>query len=119
MEQGWINFPGVDANMIRNHPHSEATARGHLDRTRSGFDSTTTIRNAKRGLPKSNLHISESECRRTIFADLTGRFPTTSNMLKKDEMLRKKHVIIVSAIIIAASMFYLSYFIPERKESRI
>jgi hypothetical protein len=47
--------------MIRDHPHSIATEKGHLDQTRSGLDSTFMI-----------------EARSTIFADLTGRFPHVS-----------------------------------------
>ena len=58
---GWINFPGVSLNSIREHPQSEATNKGHLDRTRSGLDSTHSKEQTK-----------------TIYVDLTGRFPHPS-----------------------------------------
>ena len=62
---GWIKLPGITLTSIREHPHSEATSKGHLDRTRSGLDST-------------HARESTQPMNKTIYVDLTGRFPHKS-----------------------------------------
>jgi hypothetical protein len=76
MEKGYVNFPGLETRAVRKMPHSEATARGHLDRTRAGLDSTTE--QASTDTPTKAVHVSVSKERGLIFADMTGRFPIPS-----------------------------------------
>jgi hypothetical protein len=73
---GWVRFPGLTATMVRNQPHSEATSQGHLDRTRSGLDSThrMTHTNTTGAGPFTEMR----EPRHTVYVDLTGRFPHMS-----------------------------------------
>ena len=70
--RGWVVFPELTAAMVRNHPHSVATDKGHLNKTRAGLDSTRT--------PSFSNHVSLTtlEARNTVFMDLTGRFPHVS-----------------------------------------
>jgi hypothetical protein len=72
----WIQFPGLTAAMVRNQPQSEATSRGHLDRTRSGMDSTHTPSNT--APHRSEVSPPTGEPKKTIYVDLTGRFPHVS-----------------------------------------
>jgi hypothetical protein len=76
MEKAYVKFPGLETRAVRRVPHSEATARGHLDRTRAGLDSTSEERVTDS--PKKAIHVSVSTERGLIFADMTGRFPTPS-----------------------------------------
>jgi hypothetical protein len=75
VERGWVNLPGLTPKLLRNHPHSIATNKGHLDKTKSGLDTThpTTVTNHK-----NSAHLLVTCEQKTIFADLTGRFPHVS-----------------------------------------
>lgn len=77
VKMGWIECPGVKLSHIKDHPHSEATAKGHLDRTRSGLDSTAI--NSETASSSKTIHVGAFNCKSSIYADLTGRFPFTSN----------------------------------------
>jgi hypothetical protein len=73
---GWVQFPGITAAMVRNQPTSEATSRGHLDRTRAGLDSTRRtpqVTSVERQTPQTT-----NEPKFTVYVDLTGRFPHVS-----------------------------------------
>ena len=81
VSKGWVKFPGTTAKDFINLPHSEATAKGHLDKTKQGLDSTKP----KVSVPlspvennQSTLKVEVDEIDRRIFADLTGRFPCES-----------------------------------------
>jgi hypothetical protein len=73
---GWVQFPGITAAMVRNQPNSEGSSRGHLDRTRAGLDSTRRtpqITSVERQTPQTT-----NEPKFTVYVDLTGRFPHVS-----------------------------------------
>jgi hypothetical protein len=70
--KGWVKFPELTASMVRDHPHSVATDKGHLNKTRSGLDSTTNR------TTNGQLLVVTMAARNTIFTDLTGRFPHVS-----------------------------------------
>lgn len=70
LSRGWLALPGLTTESIRNHPHSLATSKGHLDRTRSGLDST----DKQNDLPP-NVSADQDK---VIYSDLTGRFQHTS-----------------------------------------
>ena len=80
--RGWVKFPGVAAKDFSNLPHSEATAKGHLDKTRQGLDSTKE-KISKTHLTEekdtSTMKIEVEEIDKQLFADLTGRFPYQSD----------------------------------------
>ena len=76
LANGWVKFPELTATMVRNQPHSEATSRGHLDRTRSGLDSTRETTHISPAERMTSPGVEEP--RHTIFVDLTGRFPHVS-----------------------------------------
>ena len=81
VSRGWVRFPGVTANDFINLPHSEATAKGHLDKTKQGLDSTNSKIFAPLALvddDRSTLKVEIDEIDKQIFADLTGRFPCES-----------------------------------------
>jgi hypothetical protein len=70
--RGWVVFPELTAAMVRNHPHSVATDKGHLNKTRAGLDSTRTLSFS------NHVSLTTLEARNTVFMDLTGRFPHVS-----------------------------------------
>jgi hypothetical protein len=65
---GWVQFPGITI--------SEATSRGHLDRTRAGLDSTR--RRPQITSVERQTTPTTNEPKSTIYVDLTGRFPHVS-----------------------------------------
>lgn len=78
VRKGWLKLPGLSIDMIKGHPHSEATAKGHLDRTRQGLDSSKPRKERDRTNRKT-VEVSTLQCKNTLYADLAGRFPITSN----------------------------------------
>ena len=94
-------FPRLTAALLSRHPpHSTATAQGHLDQTRQGMDSTTapaqlpcahddtdteddppssTTLPTNPGHRSYTAHTKLIRATTAMFADLTGRFPTTSS----------------------------------------
>ena len=91
VDKGWIKFPKITSSMVRNHPHSEATAKGHLDRTRAGLDSTNQRNHSQQSSSPHSISISSFECKRTLYADLTGRFPVASARGMEYLMIMKSH----------------------------
>ena len=96
MDRGFINIPAFTQEMIkRNLPVSTATSKGHLDRTRSGIQSTrppvstlgekeskdevmpTTVIQTKTNIVRVKLLNSDQVTGRN-YNDMTGRFPVTS-----------------------------------------
>jgi len=41
VSKGFVEIPGLTTTILRRHPHSKATAIGHLDLTRQGLSNTT------------------------------------------------------------------------------
>jgi hypothetical protein len=95
----FIEIPGLTTSILRRHPHSKATAIGHLDITRQGLSNTTLPANSharitatqqkdeEDALPSRPLRNDTSEHKhvfvKTItfdrtYGDSTGRFPWTS-----------------------------------------
>ena len=92
------NVDRITAKMFRdNQPNSVATAKGHLDQSRKGIQSTTKTRTARRGPPSSppqalDVHddcdLGPEQAKDAIVfqvrqvnensSDLTGRFPYIS-----------------------------------------
>ena len=75
----WLVLPGLAVKELRNHPHSEATSKGHLDRTRSGLDSTKQRTTASKVTHKSSKKCFPRESQQSLYIDLTGRFPHASS----------------------------------------
>jgi hypothetical protein len=79
VRKGWLKLPGLTTQMLKDHPHSEATAKGHLDRTRMGLDSSKSERKEGRRTSEKTIEISTTQCKNTLYADLAGRFPLMSS----------------------------------------
>ena len=77
-QEGWVKFPGITSEMIKDHPHSEATAKGHLDRTRAGLDSTSASDAVPTIRAKGEVEFVTFHSREAVYADLAGRFPVQS-----------------------------------------
>jgi hypothetical protein len=77
VRKGWLKLPGLTADILKNHPHSEATARGHLDRTRAGLDSSKPKEDTEKHQGKT-IEVSAVQCRNILYTDLAGRFPLAS-----------------------------------------
>ena len=102
-----VAFPGSNSDLFNNHlPPSEATDKEHMIMTRKGLKSTRAVARqiTKTRKDVSNLLPTEEVCfaeedkiycyvvledknERTIYSDLTGRFPVESYDEKKTTFL--------------------------------
>ena len=76
LEKGFVKFPGLKTSSVREQQHSEATARGHMDKTRCGMDST--LEPPPIASESRTLSVSVTKDKGSIYADMTGRFPVPS-----------------------------------------
>lgn len=67
----WIKLPRLDAKMIRRHPHSIATNKGHLDHTRAGLDTSKQVETYTR---QESPHNEDTQPKQTVYVDITGKF---------------------------------------------
>ena len=106
----FATFPGLKWDLIKNHlPPSEAAEKGHMIMTRKGFKSTRsiakrmtkTIKDISNLLPTEDVCLAEEDdiyCytvlgdkhERTIYSDLSGRFPVESYDGKTIFLLRTR-----------------------------
>jgi hypothetical protein len=78
VRMGWLKLPGLTADILKNHPHSEATARGHLDRTRAELDSSKPKEEHTEKHQGRTIEVSAVQCRIILYTDLARRFPLAS-----------------------------------------
>jgi hypothetical protein len=97
VEKGYVNFPGLTAEMVRKYPpNATATAKGHLDQLRQGLLSTKPLtESADDWHPTQQAptvtHVSQRRPAHVVtrvyshhpphrqnHTDLAGRFPITS-----------------------------------------
>ena len=107
----FVTFPGLTWDLVKNHlPPSEATEKGHMIMTRKGLKSTRSIarqitktrKDISNLLPREEVCLAEEDkiycCavlgdknERTIYSDLTGRFPVESYDGGKTAFLLRTH----------------------------
>ena len=88
ISKGWVQIPGVTANLVRRHPPNPVeTSLGHLHSTRQGIRSTkiqdpnvlrSTALNASQEPNNPQIFSTVYECTGRIYSDAAGRFPIKS-----------------------------------------